>query len=245
MPRTSHQHSHQSPSLVPTSPTQRYSLPLIRTLTLVEDAGDERDGQSNPAAPILLKPRLKFAAHSSQFPPRPRGILSAQLCPLRCAGLHPGLFVPPPCSPHTTQFCLSTKWSSQPLRRLLLAFTGHLCRWMHPRRCAADLKLLPHLARPSTSPPTLTKAFLTGPSGSSARQFGVRIAQNISGDVRRSLAAHHLQSIFTFSSSNTKAKTTILPPTVILPTSSMPSKRLSVMSRSTLSLSSKAVAKGA
>ena len=98
-------HSHQSPSLVPTSPTQRYSLsnaPLIRTLTLAEDAGDERDGQSNPAAPILLKPRLKFAAHSSQS----CGLLSVQLCPLRCAGSHPGLSVPP-CSPHTLQFCLS------------------------------------------------------------------------------------------------------------------------------------------
>ena len=64
----------------------------------------------------------------------------------------------------------------------------------------------------------------------------MRTAWNIGGDVRRSLAAHHLHSIFKFHPLRTKAKTRILRPTVILPPSSMPPKRLSVMSKSTLSL---------
>jgi len=51
---------------------------------------------------------------------------------------------------------------------------------------------------------TLKKAFFTGPSGSSARRFGVRTAWNIDEDVRRSLATDHLHSIFEFSSSSSE-----------------------------------------
>ena len=65
---------------------------------------------------------------------------------------------------------------------------------------APDLKRPPRRRTPLYNS-TLKKAFLAGPSGSSARRFGVRTAWNIDEDVRRSLETHHLHSIFEFSSS--------------------------------------------
>ena len=59
---------------------------------------------------------------------------------------------------------------------------------------------------------TLKKAFLAGPSGSSARRFGVRTAWNIDEDVRRSLPSRHLRSIFEFSSSEDEGEDEDFPP---------------------------------
>ena len=190
-----------SPVPVPTSPTRPFpspNTPLSRTLALAEDADDERDGPSNPA-PVLPRkrsnPDFKFATHSSQFPPTRYPWSPIVPSPLRRVASRP--------------FCPSSLFSTHAAILPLYQVVPTLPRPVRPlspatsadgRTLRSDLKLSPRRRTPLYNS-TLKKSFLAGPSGSSARRFGVRTAWDINEDVRRSLATHHLRSIFEFSSS--------------------------------------------
>ena len=193
-----------SPVPVPNSPTRPIPLPntpLIRTLALAEDADDERDGPSNPA-PVLPRkrsnPDFKFTAHSSQFPPIRYPWSPIVPSPLRRVASRP--FCPSSLfSTHTAILPLyqAIPTTPRPVRPLSPATSADRCILQSG---TPDLKL-PSRRRTPLYNSTLKKSFLTGPSGSSARRFGVRTAWNINEDVRRSLATRHLHSIFEFSSS--------------------------------------------
>ena len=188
---------------VPTSPTRPFRLPntpLIRTLVLAEDADDERDGPINPA-PVLPRrrsnPDLKLASahptHPTRHPwspivPSPlRRDTSRPFCPSSLFTTH-ATVLPVYQIPSTTP---------RPVHSLSSATSTDACTL---RGDAPGLKPLPRRRTPLYIS-TLKKAFFAGPDGSSARRFGVRTAWNIDEDVRRSLADHHLHSIFEFSSS--------------------------------------------
>ena len=91
---------------------------------------------------------------------------------------------------------------------------------------APDLKLLlRHHPPPHQHPSLLVPR---------ARGFGVRTAWNIGGDVRRSLATHHLHSIFKFPSSENEGEDDDIASHRHSSNIERAVKRLSVMSRSTL-----------
>ena len=195
-------------------------------------------------APVLESAQIPTSNSLLTFPkPHPHGILGVQsylLRYLRRVASRP-LFILLVHRPHRDFASTKLSPTPRPVHPLSLATSADRCT---REGDAPDLKLLPQPLSPFYIT-TLTKPFLAGPSVSSAHKAGVSTGWNIGRDIRRSLATLPLHSMFKFSAFEDEGEDRDLRPTAILPTSSMPSKRLSAISRSTLSLSPKAVAKPA